>query len=288
MNPQPVTTTIPQRFSCRSYAERPLEAAPQQQVRHFLAHMLPSPLGTATRFELVAANAQDREALRGLGTYGFIRGATGFIVGAMGPGTKNLEDYGYQMEQAILYATGLGLGSCWLGGSFTKSSFAHKIRVSSGESVPAVTALGYIADEQGARNGLLRRRVNGSNRLPWERLFFEEKFDRPLSPEGAAGYAQALEMVRLGPSATNRQPWRLVRQGNAWHFYLQRTPGYRHGLTARLFRYHDLQRLDLGIAMCHFALTARELGLAGRWMLQDPELPLPNSLTEYSVTWVSA
>jgi len=41
-------------------------------------------------------------------------------------GDKNLEDFGYLMEEAILFATGLGLGTCWLGGSFTKSGLPKR------------------------------------------------------------------------------------------------------------------------------------------------------------------
>ena len=59
------------------------------------------PLGSRARFALVAATEGDQEALRGLGTYGFIKGATGFIVGAAERSPEDLEDYGYLMEHAI-------------------------------------------------------------------------------------------------------------------------------------------------------------------------------------------
>ena len=49
------------------------------------------------------------------------------------------------MEKAILYATGLGLGSCWLGGTFRRSRFAERISARSDEIVPAVASLGYPA-----------------------------------------------------------------------------------------------------------------------------------------------
>jgi hypothetical protein len=47
----------------------------------------------------------------------------------------------------------------------------------------------------------------------------------------------------------------------------------------------DIQRIDMGIAMSHFELTANELGLAGSWQLRDPDLEVPDDLTEYIVTW---
>ena len=49
----------------------------------------------------------------------------------------------------------------------------------------------------------------------------------------------------------------------------------------------DLQRLDLGIAVSHFELTARELSLSGRWEKRPPSLsPLPER-TEYVQSWIT-
>jgi nitroreductase len=246
------------------------------------------PLGAPVRFALVAATEQDRQALKGLGTYGFIKGATGFIVGVAGPGHKNLEDFGYLMEGIVLRATDLGLGTCWLGGSFTKSNFAKAISAQPGELLPAVASVGHIEDVAAAREGLIRRRIGAHQRLPWASLFFDGQFGAVLAPEAAGVYAPLLEMVRLGPSASNKQPWRVVAAGSRWHFYLQRTPGYRGGVLNRLLKVDDIQRVDLGIAMCHFELAAHEQGLAGRWEVADPGLALPDELTEYSVSWHAA
>ena len=65
------------------------------------------------------------------------------MVGAVEPGSGDLEDYGYCLERAVLAATDLGLGTCWLGGTFNKSSFARKIDIAEGEVMPAVIAMGY-------------------------------------------------------------------------------------------------------------------------------------------------
>jgi hypothetical protein len=48
----------------------------------------------------------------------------------------------------------------------------------------------------------------------------------------------------------------------------------------------DLQRIDIGIAMCHFELSAMELGLQGQWVLADPGLQALPELTEYIVSWI--
>jgi nitroreductase len=249
------------------------------------ASLTPGPFGTTPRFELVAATAEDRDALKGLGTYGFIKGATGFLVGATTDTGKGTEDYGYLMELLILHATDLGLGTCWLGGSFTKSSFAAKIGARPGELVPAVTPIGYAADRPRALDPMIRRFAGSDKRLPWNRLFFLDSFDTPLSTEDAGTYAQPLEMVRLGPSASNKQPWRVIREGDAWHFYLARTRGYGQGWLRTARPTADMQRLDMGIAMCHFELSARELGLKGNWRIDEPSVKRPDDLTEYTASW---
>ena len=282
----PITELVTQRYSCRHYSETPIDEQTQGMLESFLGSSQVGPFGTPVRFELLAASDEDRSALRGLGTYGFVKGATGFIAGAVGNGEKNLEDFGYLMERIILRATDLDLGTCWLGGTFTKSRFASRIGVQNGEQLPAVTSTGYVAGQAQAPDSAPPRVARPKHRLPWETLFFDGHFGKPLSPDTAGEYAAALRMVRLGPSASNKQPWRIVRDGERWHFFIERSPMYGPRLLG-LVGVADMQRLDIGIAMCHFELTTRELGLRGRWQTVMPGLELPGARLEYSATWVN-
>jgi nitroreductase len=276
---------IKRRYSCRTYMDRPIEATDRHALSEFLAALGPGPLGSRTRYSLAAATGEDRDSLKGLGTYGFIKDAAGFLIGAVEPGPRDMEDYGYGMERAVLAATDLGLGTCWLGGSFSKSSFARKIGATQSEVVPAVVATGYPAE--GSRAGKMRVRAGSDRRLPPEQLFWEGKPGEPLDLGRVAGCAPVLEAVRWAPSASNKQPWRLIRSGGLWHFYLQRTKGYGRGSAAfTLLRLADLQRVDIGIAMCHFELSAREHGLAGRWAVDEPARGLKLAGLEYTVSWV--
>jgi nitroreductase len=276
------------RYSCRTYEEVPIAPNKRQALAEFAAARQQGPLGTTARFVLITATEEDRNALRGLGTYGIIRGATGFLLGAVEHGPKDMEDFGYLMEQIVLRVTDLGLGSCWLGGTYTRSSFASKIDLHEDEVLPAIVAVGNIADRRSLVDRFVRSNLaHGDRRFPWEHLFFDGDFARPLPEEAAGAYAMPLKMVRLGPSASNKQPWRIVRDGDTWHFYVQRTPGYTQG-PARPFVYGDLQRIDLGIAMCHWELSAAELGLPGAWVVQEPAIVPPDGYTEYVFSWVAA
>jgi hypothetical protein len=281
---RPVTDLIKARFSCRRYLEEPISEKDRRQLAGFMAANSTGPFGSPIRFELVTATEADRRALRGLGTYGFIRNPAGFIIGAMEEAKNNLEDFGYAMERIILSATDVGLSTCWLGGTFTKSRFAKKIGMKDRESVPAVTSVGYLAGKP--RDDAIHRWGSGVHRYTWDVLFFDRQFGTPLPRKTAGKYAVPLEMVRLGPSASNKQPWRIVKSGDAHHFYVQRTPGYRESIAFRLFRIADMQRLDMGIAMCHFELTAQELGLVGRWEVDEPAIEKPDAMTEYIASWI--
>jgi hypothetical protein len=284
---KPITELIKMRFSCRSYLELPIKEGTRRRLDDYTSSVKTGPFGSQLRYELVAATEYDRKALKNLGTYGFIKGATGFIVGAMQKDEMNLEDFGYSMEYIILYATDMGLGTCWLGGTFTKSSFAKKVSAKKGELIPAVTSVGYIANKPRMVERLIRRGANADRRLRWEQLFFDAEFNVPLRREMAGDYEIPLEMLRLAPSASNKQPWRVVKNEDNWHFYLKRTSRYRESRFRRLFTVADLQRIDMGIAMSHFELTAGELGLRGRWEFNQPSIVKPDGEIEYSASWMS-
>ena len=281
---KPITEIIAQRYSCRTCTGRRIEPATRQKLEAFLASLTPGRFGAPLRLRLLAASAGEGNALRGLGTYGIIRGASGFLVGAVGQGPKNMQEFGYALEHGILLATDLGLGTCWLGGTFTRSSFAGRLELSADESMPAVASVGYIADKRSFVDSLMRCGARSAHRLLWEQLFFDARFGVPLAREQAGAYALPLEMLRLAPSASNKQPWRVVRDGSAWHVYLQRTPGYGQ-IRVGALRVGDLQRVDVGIAMCHFELTAQEAGLPGDWTFEEPPLQKPDEWTEYVATW---
>jgi hypothetical protein len=54
-----------------------------------------------------------------------------------------------------------------------------------------------------------------------------------------------------------------------------------------MMKIEDLQRVDLGIAMCHFELTTRELGLSGEWVVIESRDDQPGHGGEYLVSWVT-
>ena len=135
--------------------------------------------------------------------------------------------------------------------------------------MPAVTPLGYPAKKRALRDAAMRRAIRADSRLPFEKLFFQGDFSHPLSQAEAGKLSDVLEAVRMAPSACNYQPWRLIVTDSAVHFYLQRTKGFGAG------RVFDTQKIDIGIALCHFALAMEEAGRGIRFTIADPGIALP-------------
>ncbi|MDJ0667048.1 MAG: nitroreductase family protein [Desulfobacterales bacterium] len=270
---------IQRRKSCRSYAPRPLEPETKDRL-HAFGTSLETPFwGNVPRFDLVDVGPPGRGRMPG--TYGTIKGAGTFLVGAMKRGPGDMEDFGYLFEQLILLATDLDLATCWIGVTVARGPLQDKIRLQPQETIPAVSPLGYPARRRGLTDTVTRASLGSARRKPWSEMFFDGELGVPLDKQAAGDYAIPLEMVRQGPSATNKQPWRVVRQNGAFHFFLQRAAGYTRMTSAA-----DLQRIDMGIAMCHFELAARELSLDGNWTAIKPwPSPLPKRC-EYVVSWM--
>ena len=114
--------------------------------------------------------------------------------------------------------------------------------------------------------------------IDWKTLFFDESFDRPLTAEKAEKLVQPFEMVRWAPSAVNKQPWRLVITKEAVHFFEKHSmPKEGAGM--------DMQRIDVGIAICHFHLAAIEKKMPGHFERKMPEFEIPEDTT-YIASWV--
>jgi len=289
LNSLSIVDTIRSRYSCRGYQNRSIDKEIISELLNYASTHQIGPFGTKVRVHFGEVKS-GLSILRGLNTYGFIKGTDEFLIGALTKADDHLqqEEFGYVIEKIILKATELDLGTCWMGGTFRKSVFANLIELNESESLPAVIAIGYPKIKKRKMDKMIRKIAKSDHRRPWDKLFYDQNFEKPLSQENACEFETALEMVRLAPSASNKQPWKLVKDNNCIHFYLRRTPGYKdQPVLTRTGKEGDLQRIDIGIAMSHFELTCNETGISGKWVVNDPNISLPDDLTEYKVSWIS-
>ncbi len=270
---------INRRISVRSYSDKELEESLRDELDKICSNPGLGPFGVSVRFKILDMEPLGKAELKSLGTYGVIKGASLYILAAVKEGPGALDDTGYLLEKIILTATAADLGTCWLGGTFRRAAFASRMNLSPGEMLPAITPVGYPANQISATDSLMRFGARSSKRKPWEELFFSADGHTPLGFKEIGDYRDALEAVRLGPSASNRQPWRIVMpEPGTFSLYLKENKIYN-----RIMGKIRIQRLDMGIAMCHFELAARDQGLPGRWLTDLPSRQLPG-LTHIA-TW---
>ncbi len=269
---------IKRRISVRDYSEESLNEEVLQKTEDILNTDIATPFSYKPRFKLVDKKEFARDQKLKLGTYGFIRGARYFIVGSSIKNREAYIDYGFALEKIILELTRLNLGTCWLGGTFTKDEFGKTIDLKNNELIPAVTPVGYTT-QSGIRGNLVRFAISASKRKPASELFFYDEPDKD-SVNGSENIDFALEMVRLAPSASNKQPWRLFVEDKYINFYLRGSYPSKNPEKGV-----NLQWLDIGIAMCHLQYALTENGIGGMWMVKKTDTPL-NHL-EYVSTWAS-
>lgn len=191
---------------------------------------------------------------------------------------KRVEHYelafGYSFEKVCLLAHTLGLGTVMLAASLSRAAFEKAINVQADEVMPAASPVGYPANKRSIRESLMRKGLKADERLPFEKLFFENDFSHSLS--NGSTFSDSLQMARLAPSAANKQPWRAVVIDNTVHFCEYK--------TMKDSPLGDIQKVDMGIALSHFDLTEKENGHSGRFAQLDPQLDLPEN-THYIISY---
>lgn len=270
-----VLELIKTRRSTRTYVDKEIESIMLHHMEEYL-HQVNREATIKVRFVLTSSQTKEQPERRKLGTYGVVTGANTFIAGILDKEEKKITDFGYLFEKIILKATDLGLQTCWLGGTFKKSDFEKSMDLAENEQIVMVSPLGYKKEKMRMLETAMRKFAGSDNRKPWNELFFDRESTIPLTKENAGLFSTPLEMVRLAPSASNKQPWRVMKEGDLFHFFLCRTKGY----WATAF---DMQKNDIGIAMCHFELSVEELKLWGKW--QPEEVKNTPKDWEYITTW---
>ncbi|MDE6295018.1 MAG: hypothetical protein K2M03_03035, partial [Muribaculaceae bacterium] len=115
---------------------------------------------------------------------------------------------------------------------------------------------------------IARMTLGSNNRKAFKELFFTDGFARSLTQENT--YADALNMLRLAPSSTNSQPWRVLVENDRVHFYyVPKSPA---------------SVLDCGIGMCHFYLTERCNGHDGTFY-KESESPARKDNWRYLISY---
>jgi len=272
-----IEEVVKKRYSVRNYKEQEIESDKRNDIESFI-DSLDNPLGNKVKFHYL--DNEDIKNKEKLGTYGVIKGANQYIGTTIKLEPMALEALGYEVEAVILYLAHLGLGTCWLGGTFDREGFADAMKIKEEEVFPIITPYGYATTNKHEIEIEMRKMIQADHRKEWNELFYKNDFQLPLTKEEAGDLLFPLEMVRLGPSASNKQPWRILLKDGVCHFYEYKERGY-----SEMFPY-DIQRIDIGIAAVHFDFSVKEKGIKGHFdTAYQANIELPENM-EYVFSWI--
>jgi nitroreductase len=279
MNSNHLQKAIETRKSTRTFQKEPLSPVDIEKISGYLnrPENLIGPFGYQFEFELlIESEERDKDQI---GTYGFIKNPQGYILGSSIIETKSLFDYAYVLENIVLYLTAIGVGTCWLGGRFQKQEAMSQLPFKENYIIPAITPIGYPQEKQRLKERMIRSVLQARKRKPEEQLFYYEAFGQPLG-DRAEEFRQALHYVRIGPSAQNKQPWRLVFGNNLTqvHFYVT------NPLADNPLYMCEPQYLDIGIAYNHFKTGLDEVGISGELNIDEPDIDVPDGFF-YITSW---
>lgn len=144
-------------------------------------------------------------------TYGSVKGASWYILVGASDTPESILTLGFRMEQVALKIFQMGLGVNFITATFKGSSFISAADFPETTPLRVIMPFGVPAGKERLTEKLTHLFMRSRNRKP-----FKETFS---GADKESIYYQPLEMMRLAPSAYNRQPWRAVVDGNSVWFY---------------------------------------------------------------------
>jgi hypothetical protein len=223
---------IDRRVSRRTYKPVALSDADAEMMLGFIAEYT-----NEARMELVVGNGA---AFAGLTkSYGLFKGVTNYIA-LIGDSTDEHteEKLGYYGALVMLRATILGLGTCFVGGTFDRKLISVASRDS--EYITSVITIGYVLGTPTGKEKFIRGMIHRKSKSA------DELSSIDSAPPG--WFKDGVKAVMKAPSAINRQPVTF-----SWKDGVASASVEDSSAAAKL--------LDLGVAKLYFELGAG----GGKW-----------------------
>ncbi|MEN6553332.1 MAG: nitroreductase family protein [Methanobacterium sp.] len=212
------------RKSIRNYDLTPLDDAALKEISKYLNSLKPICNDIETELKIVSSAYVKRRMMKE---------APHYIAVFSEVKEGYLTNIGYMLQQADLFFSANGLGSCWQG----IPAPTKELLGSSSLDFVIFIAFGKPKDP---------RSLHRSSASEFKRKSIGEITD-------IAGADELLEVARIAPSATNSQPWFFTGDKNLIHAYSVE-PGFIKRFTKKYIP------IDVGIAICHLQIAAEHFG----------------------------
>lgn len=241
MDKKRLLKAIDERCSRRSYLEKKIEA-PKLEKLHDIINKVNAESGLN-----IQVIEDGKDLFKGFkNSYGMFNGVNMYFALV---GSKNdkhlLKKIGYFGEIVVLECTAMGLGTCWIGGTYDKKSCEKQVKIGEQDQLAAVISVGYTKENKTLKEKIISGLAHRKTKTKEEMYSSQEL----VIPEE---FIKGMIAVQKAPSAMNGQPVKF---------------NYYNGIViADVDNKKEYKKIDLGIAMLHF-----ELGTLSdkSWVLKD-------------------
>ncbi len=233
-------TAITQRTSRRSYQKQSIEPQKTVQIKALIDEINEK---SGLHIQFIENGNRFLNGFKA--SYGLITGMPSLI--ALVGNTRDPElkrSVGYYGEFLVLECVSLGLGTCWISGTYDRKECLQSLNMKAEEDLVCVIAVGNTAQGKGIKEQLVSR-LNGRKQT-FDELLKEQ--DGNLPPWVVSG----IEAARLAPSAVNGKPIGYRFKDNRLTVFITK-------------KNHGAETIDLGISMANFQLGAMHEQKEGTW-----------------------
>ncbi len=172
----------------------------------------------------------------------------------------------YILEQIVLKAVELDIGSCWVSVEKDSSQLKKDLGIEKPGELIAMIALGY------PKTHIPYTKKSGTSRIGVEDFVFKGEWGKVPTHEELEmmGIERALHSIRLAPSWANLQPWRLIIDKDQ----IILTVGGKDVDKKHLM-------LDAGIMMLYMKKAFSHVGISANWSIYKAELD--GDFSEYDI-----
>lgn len=212
-----INQAVIKRHSVRQYKNEPIENEKVEQLNDLISKINEE---SGLKFELVT---NEPTAFTGpLAHYGKFENCSNYII-IKGPRGRDV-DVGYYGEQIVIFAQRIGLNTCWVALTYSKSKL--KLDLEKGEKFYLLIAIGY-----GRHRGLPRKTK------PIEKL-------SKCEGEMPEWFKNGMDFALRAPTAMNQQKFQIILN-------------YDQSVTFKSFT-GPCHKIDLGIVKYHFELGSNK------------------------------
>lgn len=262
---------IERRKSVRNYQRSKLSSNELKEIENFLTQFLNGEntlqKDIAIDFALVEDGWKKEDVLKGRTGYsGHPILAPHYIALLSEPKEGYLLNTSYVLEQLVLKAVEMDIGTCWISVEKDSSDLKRDLGIATSGEIVALIALGN------SKTRIPYTKKSATSRIGVEDFVYKDKWGNTVTYEEIEkmGIGTALHSIRFAPSWANLQPWKLIIDNDKIILTVGGTKVDNKHLM-----------LDAGIMMLYMEKAFSEAGINAKWNICKEESK--RDFSEYNI-----